>query len=496
MTSDERPPILNVTPSASDAAKESSAPLEDKADDVLPGVLAGYEPSLAANSVTGPSSGNAKADTEADPETLGRVPSGPAYSVFSRSTRRWVVTIIMFTSFVSPMTATIYFPALNPLAADLGVSVGLINLTLTTYMIFQSFGPTLFGDLGDMAGRRPAYIISLALYLVANLGLALQSNYAALLVLRAFQAAGGAGTLALGYAVVADISVSAERGKYMGLVGLGVNVGPAISPALGGILSQYLGWRSIFWFCFIYTSVVMVPYVLFVPETCRNVVGNGSIPPQGMNMTLVDYIRFRRHPPAEKLKKARKFHLPNPFNTFKVVKEKDLGLLIFFSTWLYLVFVLISATLSTQLAPIYHLNDLQVGLCYLPYGVGCLVAAVAQGYMLDWNYRRMARKIGFTINYRKGDDLRNFPIELARIQIVVPIMSFGILSTICFGWVLQVETNLAAPLIMLFLVGMCITGSFAILNTLLVDLYPQAPATVVAANNLLSSSSFCLQYCG
>lgn len=64
------------------------------------------------------------------------------------------------------VSQNIYFPALNPIAKDLGVSVTLINLTLTTYMILQGIAPTLFGDFGDMAGRRPAFIIAVLIYIV------------------------------------------------------------------------------------------------------------------------------------------------------------------------------------------------------------------------------------------------------------------------------------------------------------------------------------------
>lgn len=67
---------------------------------------------------------------------------------------------------MSNVTQNIYFPALNPIANDLGVSVSLINLTLTTYMILQGIAPTLFGDFGDMAGRRPAFIIAICIYIV------------------------------------------------------------------------------------------------------------------------------------------------------------------------------------------------------------------------------------------------------------------------------------------------------------------------------------------
>ncbi|KAL2262074.1 hypothetical protein VTK26DRAFT_2536 [Humicola hyalothermophila] len=423
-----------------------------------------------------------------DPESLHPVSSGPAYSVFSKGTKRWVIAMATFAGFVSPMTANIYFPALNPIAADLGVSVNLINLTLTAYMIFQAIAPTLVGDFGDVAGRRPAFAICLSIYVLANLGLALQNHYAALLVLRMVQSAGSSGTLSLCYAVVADVAVSAERGTYMGIVGAGINVGPALSPVLGGVLAEYLAWRAIFWFCLIYAAAWLIPYILAIPETCRNVVGNGSVPPPRWNMTIVELIRCRRQggradTPVDDTK--RKLRLPNPINALKVVFEKEMAMLLLYNTMIYLVFILIAATVSTQFADIYHLSDLQIGLCYLPYGLGCCVAAVLQGYILDGNYRRIARQIGFTIDYKRGDDLRHFPIEKARIMPVYPILLTGIASVICYGWVLHFETGLAGPLVLLFVVGLCVTGSFSILTTLLVDLYPEAPATAVAANNLV-----------
>ena len=168
-----------------------------------------------------------------DHEALHQAPSAPAYSVFSDRQRKFIIFMVACAGFFSPLSANIYFPALNALSRDLKVSNGLINLTLTSYMIFQGLAPTVFGDLADMTGRRPAYILGFIIYigmelyhptrrfmlinqLGANIGLALQNNYAALLVLRCLQSTGSSGTVALGSGVVADIASSGERGKFMG----------------------------------------------------------------------------------------------------------------------------------------------------------------------------------------------------------------------------------------------------------------------------------------
>jgi MFS family permease len=440
-------------------------------------------------------------DEARDLEELQVVPSGPVYSAFSKNQKRYIILVVTLAAFISPTSANIYFPALNPLAAELAVSNTLINLTLTSYMIFQGLSPTIFGDLSDMAGRRPAYILAFIIYLGANVGLALQDSYVALLLLRCLQSTGSSGAIALGYGVVADVSSSAERGSYMGIVGMGIMMGPAIGPVIGGFLCLFLGFRSIFWFLVVISVLFLVPYALTVPETSRNVVGNGSVPPQDWNMTLLDYLRFRKEAGSgddltrcataenrrleqAELGKKRKLRFPNPLKTIHIIMEKDVGVLLLYNALIYTAFYDIVASVPALFQEIYGFNDLQIGLCYIPSGLGCAAASYINGKLLDWNYRRVARKIGFTIDRKRGDNLRHYPIERARLEIIWPMLSVGLVCILCYGWVLEKNAPLAAPLVIHFFIGLCVNGVFNLLSTLLVDLYPQSPATATAANNL------------
>ncbi|KAM0311524.1 hypothetical protein ACHAO8_007133 [Botrytis cinerea] len=433
---------------------------------------------------------------------LAPVISGPPYSAFGVWKKRYIVGMCTLAAFISPTSANIYFPALNPLAADLGVSNTLINLTLTSFMIFQGLAPTVFGDLADMAGRRPTYIIAFIIYLGANIGLALQNSYAALFILRCVQSCGSSGAIALGFGVVADVSTSAERGSYMGIVGAGTMMGPALGPVIGGILAQFLGWRAIFWFLVILAALFLIPFTLTVPETGRNVVGNGSITPQGWNMTVIDWWKYRKEQKSEnqlsrtataesrklaqaELASKRQLRWPNPLKTVYIVMEKDVAMVLFYNALLYTAFYDVTASLPQLFKEIYNFNDLQIGLCYIPFGSGCALASIINGKMLDRNYKKIARNIGFTIDHKRGDNLRHFPIERARLEIIWPLLIMGLACYLCYGWVLEKNANLAAPLILQFFLGLFINGSFNILSTLVVDLYPQSPSTATAANNLV-----------
>lgn len=91
----------------------------------------------------------------------------------------------------------------------------------------------MIAGFSDSAGRRPAYIICFVIYIIANLGLSLQSNYAALMVLRCIQSGGSSGTVALANGVVGDLITSEERGGYIAFAALGSMLGPSLSPIIG-----------------------------------------------------------------------------------------------------------------------------------------------------------------------------------------------------------------------------------------------------------------------
>lgn len=97
-------------------------------------------------------------------------------------------------------------------------------------------------------------------------------------------------------------------------------------------MARYLGWRAIFWFLAIFTGVLLAVFGAFFPETARNVVGNGSIPAQGWNQSILGYLQQRKHmretgsvaddkssisPPRK-----QKVRMVNPLKTLAILKDK------------------------------------------------------------------------------------------------------------------------------------------------------------------------------
>jgi predicted MFS family arabinose efflux permease len=271
------------------------------------------------------------------------------------------------------------------------------------------------------------------------------------------------------------------------------------------VLAQFLGWRAILWFLVIMTAVYLVPFLIAFPETARNVVGNGSIPPQGWNMSFLKYLELRKALKTEdtlaasvtrdsrreaqlELAKKRRLRFPNPLGTLRVIKEKDAGLLLLYNSLVYTAFYDVIASVPYLFAEIYGFNDLQIGLALIPCGVGAVCAPVTSGRLMDWNYRRVAKQENFPIDRKRGDDLRKFPLERARLFVAAPMLLLGTAALLCYGWTLQAETSLAAPLVMHFIMALCLTGAFNCMSVMLIDYYPMSPSTASAANNLVRCS--------
>ncbi|KAI0874442.1 MFS general substrate transporter [Hypoxylon argillaceum] len=418
------------------------------------------------------------------------------YSIYTSRQKRFIVLAAAAGALVSPLTGNIYLPAIHKLAEEFGVSDSQINLTVTIYMIFQGLTPLLVGGFSDRAGRRPAFVACFVVYTAANLGLAMTpESYAALLVLRSLQSAGAATTQMVCQAVMADIVTSAERGQYIGYAMSPAALGPSLGPLLGGILAYYHGWRSIFWFLAAYGGIALVLLGLFFPETCRRLAGDGSVLPPKTNQTPWQLITtYRQNVEAgakqqqDSTETERASILKTLIQPFKLAFQKELGILLLGSGLTYSGVYATTTPLSSLLGTIYGLNTLKTGLVFLPVFGGSVVAIALIGMLMNKNYRRHARKLGIDVSggqKRVQMDLATFPIERARIEVVLLPLSLCIVAMTLWGWLLEVHVPLAVVCVLIFLLGFAFIGANNVLSGLIIDLNPGNAGSAASANNFV-----------
>ncbi|ROW11421.1 hypothetical protein VMCG_01539 [Cytospora schulzeri] len=412
------------------------------------------------------------------------VDTRPDYSALSESQRSFLLIVASLAATISPASTTTYYPAITALARDLNVSVALMNLTISTYQIFQGLAPSVTAAFSDRYGRRPAYILCLAINFGANLGLALQNDYSNLMVLRCLQSSGSSGTIALGQAVLDDLTTSDQRGKFLAYLSIGTIMGPALGPVIGGLLSQYLGWRAIFWFLTILGGVLMIVITIFFGETNRAIVGDGSNPPQKWNYSIFQL--FRKNdlvPNSHSLEK--RVHGVNPLKSLRILAGKENFIVCVYIGLLFAGSSAMTACLASQLPERYNYNEVQVGLCYLPIGIGSLVSRWTVGKLIDKKLQREAVKQGVTIVKNRKQDLSNQDVEKSRLIIAFPMILATCTFVLAFGWLLEYKIHISAVLISCFLLANVLTSALVAITALLSDINMGNGASLGAAMNLV-----------
>lgn len=150
-------------------------------------------------------------------------------------------------SAIAPLSIDMYLPAFPRLAADLGVDIGSVQLTLGAYLVGLALGQAFYGPISDRFGRKPPLYVGLVLYVVAAVGCALASDVHTLMGWRIVQAIGGCAGMVMARAVVRDKLTAHESARAFSSLMLVMGLAPILAPIIGGAIVTTLGWRAIFW---------------------------------------------------------------------------------------------------------------------------------------------------------------------------------------------------------------------------------------------------------
>src|SRR5712691_2682885 len=165
-----------------------------------------------------------------------------------RSSRAVVVALVTFATFTDIVAYSVAIPVLPALSRTLGASPTMVGL------LFASFGATLLtvsmpmGAISDRIGRKGPIVGGLIALVGASLLFAFADSLPWLFAARLVQGAADAVTWVVGFALVADLYDSSERGKVTGIVMMGTSFAVMIGPTIGGWLYEIGGIRLPFIF--------------------------------------------------------------------------------------------------------------------------------------------------------------------------------------------------------------------------------------------------------
>ncbi|MBC2875017.1 MULTISPECIES: MDR family MFS transporter [Streptomyces] len=153
---------------------------------------------------------------------------------------------LMLGIFLSALDGQILSAALPTVVGDLG-GVDQLSWLVTAYLLTASVTTPLWGKLGDLYGRKGAFLASVVLFLAGSALSGMASDMEQLIAFRAVQGLGGGGLMVGALSVIGVLVAPEDRGRSQSMIGVMMPVAFVGGPLLGGFLTDHVGWRWAFY---------------------------------------------------------------------------------------------------------------------------------------------------------------------------------------------------------------------------------------------------------
>ncbi len=167
-------------------------------------------------------------------------------SVGLRSERGPILGSVMLSIALVAIDATILATAVPAIVTDLG-GFTQFPWMFSAYLLTQAISTPIYGKLADVFGRKPLMLFGIGTFVVGSVLCALAWSMGALIAFRALQGLGAGAIQPAGMTIMGDIYSVAERAVAQGYVASVWAMSAVIGPTLGGLFSDHLSWRGIFW---------------------------------------------------------------------------------------------------------------------------------------------------------------------------------------------------------------------------------------------------------
>ncbi|MEA3250306.1 MAG: Bcr/CflA family multidrug efflux MFS transporter [Pseudomonadota bacterium] len=180
---------------------------------------------------------------------------------------RRVALLVAANTALAPLAIDAYLPAIPALAAAVGASVHLTELSVSLFLFGFAVGQLIFGPLSDRLGRRPVLLGGIVVFLLSSLAITQVESLEALWALRFVQALGGGASVVNSAAIVRDCFSGREAAKVLSTMVMILMLAPLVAPALGSLLLYLADWWLIFAFLALYAVFLLWLLGRYLPET-------------------------------------------------------------------------------------------------------------------------------------------------------------------------------------------------------------------------------------
>ncbi|KAG6336870.1 hypothetical protein ID866_2228 [Astraeus odoratus] len=186
-----------------------------------------------------------------------------------RSLQTAILVTISGASMIAGLCANIQNPSNAQIEQQLHATSEQISLSLSLFILVQGNFPVLWSAVSEIKGRKLVYLLSVSLFTLGSAIVAVSKDIGLVIGMRVVQAIGSSAVIAIGAATLADIYEPHQRGTMMGVYYSAPLLGPSLGPIIGGVLTQALNWRAIFWFLVIWGGVILSAFLFLFKDTFR-----------------------------------------------------------------------------------------------------------------------------------------------------------------------------------------------------------------------------------
>jgi EmrB/QacA subfamily drug resistance transporter len=174
--------------------------------------------------------------------------SSPDDSYDEKSFKKSVLLVSTFAAFLTPFLGSAVNLALPAIGKELHANAISLSWVISSFILTSAIFLLPFGRLGDITGRKKIFTLGILLFTVTTFLIIFSWNIGSLIILRILQGFSSAMIFGTSMAILTSVFQPGERGRAIGINITATYLGLSLGPVIGGLLTRYLGWRSIFAF--------------------------------------------------------------------------------------------------------------------------------------------------------------------------------------------------------------------------------------------------------